>query len=172
MSPSEARKAALFPTLDADQIGILAELGVEIVLATGDAVFMAGEPVESFFVVIEGELLVTKRAAEGQSTMAVHKPGEFTGGLSPMSGHATRPSRVLRIERAVFNRLLTDCSPVAHILLPAMASRLRDIETVAQQSNRLAALGKLAAGLAHKLNNPATAANRAAGILRPTGSGG
>jgi len=53
-----------------------------------------------------------------------------------------------------------------------MASRLRDIETVAQQSNRLAALGKLAAGLAHKLNNPATAANRAAGILRPTGSGG
>ena len=175
MGPSEARKTALFPTLDADQIGILAEFGVEVALATGDAVFVEGEPVESFFVVIEGELLVTKRTAEGQSTMAVHKPGEFTGeislltgGLSPVSGHATQPSRVLRIERTVFNRLLTDCSPVAHIMLPAMASRLRDIETVAQQSSRLAALGKLAAGLAHELNNPAAAASRAAGQLRST----
>lgn len=64
-------------TLDADQIAILAQYGTEVDLATGDAVFVEGEPVESFFVVLEGELLITKRTAVGQLMMAVHKPGEL-----------------------------------------------------------------------------------------------
>ena len=69
-------------------------------------------------------------------------------------------SRLLRFPPNLFTQL--NASPVARLLLSTMAQRIRDTEVKVQQSEKLSALGRLSAGLAHELNNPASASLRAA----------
>src|SRR6185295_11882373 len=59
-------------------------------------------------------------------------------------------------------------SPIAQLVLMTMVDRLRDTESQVQQQEKLSALGKMAAGLAHELNNPAAANLRAATELPQT----
>jgi signal transduction histidine kinase len=75
-------------------------------------------------------------------------------------------SRVLRFSSETFRRLVAECAPVARVVLSAMAARSSDVDAQMRQQEKMAALGKLSAGLAHELNNPVAAAQRSAGQLR------
>ena len=90
----------------------------------------------------------------------------LTGSGSAASAHATVASRVLRLEVNTFKHIIAECSPTADLILSAMAQRSKDVEAQLRQQEKLAALGQLSAGLAHELNNPAAAGQRAAGQLR------
>jgi signal transduction histidine kinase len=75
-------------------------------------------------------------------------------------------SRLMVISQAAFQTLLS-CSPSAPLkILHTVTSRLRSTETMLIQTQKMAALGTLAAGLAHELNNPAAAIRRSAAQLR------
>src|SRR5262249_52460991 len=105
------------------------------------------------------------------------RPGTYGGGLQAFSGSgvasgyratakALLPSRFFRLPSGELGRLLGDWSPVAKHFLDGYLQRLEGIEATVRERERLISLGRLAAGLAHEVNNPAAAALRATADLR------
>src|SRR6185436_7577373 len=85
-----------------------------------------------------------------------------------VTGRAATPSRILRFPVRLFPELLQRMPILAKRLVGIMSDRVREMTTADQQQDKLMALGKLSAGLAHELNNPAAAATRAANDLLVT----
>jgi signal transduction histidine kinase len=145
----------------------------EVVLGPGDLVFDEADVADAVWVVAEGELIITK-TTEGDEIIVDHlMPGAFVGEISLLTrspaGHRARAKaavRLLRIPASVFFDLLRSCQAVSVTVLRTMAERVRRIEHLLQERERMAGLGTLAAGLAHELNNPAAAAKRAAVLLK------
>ena len=132
-----------------------------------------GDPGDALYVVLDGELEITKRQGGQDILLAVSRAGEFLGEMSLLeqtprsaSVRTSQESRLLVISQAAFQTLLS-CSPSAPLrILHTLTSRLRNNESVLMQNEKMAALGTLAAGLAHELNNPAAAIRRSAAQLR------
>lgn len=163
----------LFPRLSEEELQRLAEHGHEQQLNAGDLLFSEGDPIYHFYVVLEGEIRVTKRVGGEEQVLTVHQQGQFTGEISMLTGDPALAtarsigfSRVLAIEPDAFKRILSECSQGASVIITAMVGRAREVEMQLRQQEKLAALGKLSAGLSHELNNPAAAGSRAAQQLR------
>jgi signal transduction histidine kinase len=123
-------------------------------------------------VVLEGELQVT-RTFNGSRTVLGTTPRGIIGGeldllngtLSHVNSCAILPSRLMVFEAEAFRQLFAACPPVGTRVLQTAAQRMAGIATTVKQQEKMAALGKLSAGLAHELNNPAAAARRATKML-------
>jgi len=156
-----------------EQVESLAGYGTELRLEAGDRLFDEDSLVDSFYVLLEGEIRISRLDGAEETPLATHGPGEFTGGLAVLTGRrsvhrarAVARSRVLEIDSESFRRVALERPEVADILISVLARRMRFTQRAFRQQEKMAALGKLSAGLAHELNNPATAARRAADDLR------
>jgi signal transduction histidine kinase len=124
-------------------------------------------------VILDGKVRVVRRGAGGEDVLlTVHERGDFTGTTDLLSGEAASatgyalgPAQVAHVPAEHFNELILACPELRALLLPAFAERRRAEYAIAAQQQKLAALGKMSAGLAHELNNPAAAAQRAAQTL-------
>jgi len=155
-------------SLTPEQVETLLPYGRELTLQTGDFLFDESSVVDSFYVVLEGEVGISRLDGAEEIPLETHRAGEFTGGLAVLTGrtsiHRARagtPSRVLEIDSETFRRVPVELPDVADVFISGLASRMRYTQRAYRQHEKLAALGKLAAGLAHELNNPAAAARRA-----------
>jgi signal transduction histidine kinase len=163
----------LFPTLSEAAFTELEQYGDSLEFADGGVLFSEGQPNYPFYAIIDGRVRITKKFGNGEQSLAVHGPGSFAGEIAMLSGEpaiasarAMGPVRALRVPGENLRRLVLQQGEVGRILLKAMAGRTREVETYASGQEKLMALGKLSAGLAHELNNPASAAKRASEYLR------
>ncbi len=132
----------------------------------------AGDPAEFMVVILEGSLQ-GRGEISGETITISLDAGDVTGVLpfsrmkrATLNGRAVTESRVLRFPASQFPELVQKMPELAKRLVGLMSDRIRETTRLEQQKDRLAALGKLSAGLAHELNNPASAAKRATSQLR------
>src|ERR1700681_4440470 len=166
------RRVPAFEGLPDDQIAWFLSNSKELHLQPGETYARHGEPADAMFVLLEGEFQWRGELA-GETFVFDIKPGEITGVLPfsrmkhfTLSGRAMTEGRVLRFPASLFPELVQKLPELATRLVGLMSDRIREATRFEQQRDRLAALGKLSAGLAHELNNPASAAKRAATQLR------
>jgi signal transduction histidine kinase len=163
----------LFPKLSEEELSRLAPYGRELTLNPGEIIFREGDINYHFYVVLDGQLEIVKHIGKEEQLLTVHQPGEFTGEISLFTGSpATATGRslgishVLEIDGSTFKSIVSECSQTAALILTAMSARAQEVEQQMRHQEKLAALGRLSAGLAHELNNPAAAGRRAAKQLR------
>jgi signal transduction histidine kinase len=136
----------------------------------GEVTMREGDAAEYFVIVLEGELHLRR---SGYDTILVVPAGHATGVL-PFSrvktwagrGWAGQPMRLALMHASHLRELVYRAPVLAQKLVSEMTDRARAFTRMEESSNRLLALGKLAAGLAHELNNPASAAVRSSARLR------
>ncbi|HJW83162.1 MAG TPA: cyclic nucleotide-binding domain-containing protein, partial [Anaerolineae bacterium] len=175
MSVDFLKKVPLFAALRDEDLNWLLETAETVSIQAGDVLMREGETGEALYVVLDGELKITKRSGQQEMVLAVRGSGEMIGEMglleqAPRSAsvHATQDSRLLKIGQEAFRQLLSISPSAALVALRTVTARLRHTQAMLRQSEKMAALGTLAAGLAHELNNPAAAARRSAAQLRET----
>ena len=173
-TPSELLRFPAFAGLPEDQIAWFLSQSREVSLKPGEVYAKQGDPPDAMFVLLEGEF--EWRGESGGETIVIEgKVGDVTGALPfsrmkqfTVTGRACTSGRILQFPAALFPDLIQKMPELAKRLVGVMADRIRELTRMEQQRDRLAGLGKLSAGLAHELNNPASAAKRAAAHLRET----
>jgi signal transduction histidine kinase len=171
-APDDTRIAQEEQRLSPEQVEALMTYGRELRLEAGEILFDETSAVDSFYVVLEGEINISRLDGAEEISLVNHGAGDFTGGLAVLTGRtsihrarAASPSRVLEIDSETFRRVAVEVPDVADVFISGLASRMRQTQRAFRQQEKLAALGKLSAGLAHELNNPAAAARRASDEL-------
>jgi len=169
---SELLRVPAFADLPDDQIAWFLSQAQELNLKAGDTYARQGDPADAMFVILEGHL--QGRGELGGETFVFDlEPGDVTGLLPfsrmkqfTVSGRALTDSHALRFPASLFPELVQKMPLLTQRLVGMMSDRIRETTRLEQQRDRLASLGKLSAGLAHELNNPASAAKRAASQMR------
>jgi signal transduction histidine kinase len=169
---SELLRVPAFSGLPDDQIAWFIGQAKEMNISAGDMAFRQDEPADAMFVVLDGQMQARGELG-GEAVVIPMKPGDVTGVLPfsrmkqfSVGARAITDSRVLRYPASLFPDLVQKMPELAQRLVGLMSDRIRETTRREQQRDRLASLGKLSAGLAHELNNPASAAKRATSQLR------
>lgn len=162
----------LFAGLGPAELAGIRSVATEQALAPGAVLMAEGDPGDALYLVLEGELAVTKQASSGERAIATVGPGAVQGEIAVLGGgprlatvRALTPGRVLRLGRDDLFDVIAREPGIVRSLVQTVAGRLAGLEAFVQQQERLASLGTLAAGLAHELNNPAAAARSTAARL-------
>jgi len=169
---SELRRVPVFSDLPDDQLDWFISQSQEMSLKAGDTYSRQGDPADAMFVILEGQLQGRGELA-GDTVSFIINAGNVSGVLPfsrmkqfTVSLRAETDSRALRFPTSLFPDLIQKMPELTKRLVGLMSDRIREVTRLEQQRDRLASLGKLSAGLAHELNNPASAAKRAASQLR------
>ena len=163
------RQVPIFANTPDEQLRWVTEQGTEVWLSAGERLITEGEPADYWYVLLDGELRITKKMAAQEALLNTYRPGTFFGEVPILLGtpyiasaRALTPSHLLRLGKDCFWHMVTACPAVSQAILQMMGERMQIVQSVSQQQQKLVSLGTLAAGLAHELNNPAAAVSRGA----------
>ncbi|HKG91418.1 MAG TPA: ATP-binding protein [Gemmatimonadaceae bacterium] len=170
VTADDLRRIQIFADLGDDDLAWMAERCDQVVLEPGDVLFEAGTPADWMLMTVEG-MLEARRSSADANPFVLHA-GEVSG-MVPFSRMTAYPSvaravtraRVARLHKREFGEMLRRIPALEPRLVALLTDRVRDSTRRDEQYEKLTALGKLSAGLAHELNNPASAARRSAAEL-------
>jgi signal transduction histidine kinase len=168
----DLRKIEVFRDLAPEHLAWLADNLEEKLFAAGEIMAHEGEPLDHLTVMLEGEMRIQRGNGLDAMVFRIHA-GQVTG-LLPFSrltsyggtAQAVLPTRVALLHRSHLPEMVQRIPLLGQRLVALMSDRIRETTRMETQRDKLMALGKLSAGLAHELNNPAAAAQRATSSLR------
>ncbi len=173
MSIELLRRLPLLAGLSESDLEQLYAQAQQLKLPAGHLLIQEGTPGDALYILINGQLEVSKYAATHDVKLDVRRPGDVVGEMSLLdnspraaSVRTLTESEVLMISKEMFERVLNANSTAALAILHTVMQRLRQNEALLHEKEKMAGLGTLAAGLAHELNNPAAAVRRATAQLR------
>lgn len=173
MTPERLREAPILAGLGDDELRRVAERGRERRLVAGEVLFRQGERASVFHVILEGQLETTREVAGEQALMLTHGPGGYLGAMALLTDTPYRGSTraiaetvLLELDGAELRRLAAENPPMMRAFLPTIESVGGAVKGLERDREKYLAIGQLAAGLAHELNNPAAAAARGVATLR------
>ncbi|GMQ94454.1 MAG: ATP-binding protein [Acidimicrobiia bacterium] len=154
----------LFAELPSDDLARLSNGITEVNLEKGEPLFGEGDEPDNAYVVAEGEIEILKESAGRKVRIAISGPGDVVGEMALLTGEprnagarAITPVRLIAIPRACLDDVLTTSVQANRALFSVFITRWREQESRVRQSERMAQIGVLTAGLAHEMNNPAAA---------------
>jgi signal transduction histidine kinase len=169
ITPEDLTVVPEFQDLESKDRQWLADHMEERRLEVGEAPFEPGAPADNMIVVIEGAVQILIPQGGGWRLFDTFRAGRITG-LLPFSrmthfagkAHPIERTRLGLIRRERFRDMLYQIPALGQRLVALLTDRVRNSSWNDQQQEKMLALGKLAAGLAHEINNPAAAVQRAA----------
>ena len=174
LNTDRLRRVPVLAGLPEVKLQWIIDRGKEIRLQPGELLRAEGDPATCVFLLLEGSFGLTQRAGNQDILLKQHDTPTLFGEVPLLmgvpqfwaSGRAISACHILELSAETFWQLMGLCPTVAMTILRAMIERVQEVQVLAQHRERLISLGTLAAGLAHELNNPASAARRAARELR------
>jgi len=169
----ELRTVPVFADLPAEDLGWLAAQMTPVDLAPGEILIREGAPADRMLILFEGEMRIRSESGNGDAVSRNFR-GPIVGGMLPYSRMTHVPVTFRAVTQARgatfpadrFPELLARLPVLGPRLVGLLSDRIRDFTRLQDQQEKMAALGKISAGLAHELNNPAAAARRAVSSLR------
>lgn len=139
----------------------------------GDFLFKKGDPIVNLYIILQGHFTLKIQQNNQFRTIGTVDEKMVTGAL-PYSrassaigiAEAAEPSQVLALSRDFFKEMICEHHELTTAFVHIMSTRIRNFTKLQQQNDKMMALGKLSAGLAHELNNPSAAVIRSAQALR------
>ncbi|MGC9947145.1 MAG: ATP-binding protein [Bryobacteraceae bacterium] len=169
----ELRTVPVFADLAVEDLDWLASQMTRVDLAAGETLIHEGSPADRMMIVLNGEMRIRVESAGSEAITRVLHAGTVTGMLPysrmthfPATIRAVTPAHAATLQADRFPEMLARMPVLGQRLVGVLSDRIRDFTKLQDQQEKMAALGKISAGLAHELNNPAAAARRAVPSLR------
>ncbi len=167
------RRIAIFADLEEDHLNWLASHLQVAHFEAGALISEEGSVADRLMVILDGEIVGRKEKSADDGRIYSAHAGQVTGMLPysrlthyPLTTRAVAPTTAAFLDASWFPEMLKRVPVLGGRLVGVMADRIRESARSDQQREKLISLGKLSAGLAHELNNPASAVRNAASALQ------
>jgi signal transduction histidine kinase len=178
MQLDDLRALFIFDGVSDDQLRLLLAAGEEVQFHEGMELFREGMPADWWWVLVDGLVDLVRQAGREEPVVmrTMDRPGLWAGGFRAWdqtssylaTGRGASEGRMFRVPSAALGELTRDWFPFGVHLIEGFFQTVRMMDSLSRQREALIALGTLAAGLAHELNNPASATARAVDALEET----